>query len=726
MKTVRWIAARAFALLALGAAAAPASAFTFTVNYTDAAGTGFNDTTGVSPVGGNTGTTLGAQRKQAFEFAVNVWAQRIQSSVGLLIDADWADLSCSASAATLGSAGPTLVITSGLPQANTYYPAALVNAIKGSDVLPANADIVAHFNKGIDAKPVGGCLGTKKFYYGLDQNFGSDIGFINVVVHEIGHGLGFTSLVNAATGAAKFGDGKFSIFDYALYDETTSLFLPLESNSQRAAVAISGSSLTFNSANTNGGIGFLTDGKTNTRARMFAPNPSQSGSSLSHWDTTATPNLVMEPIYTPLDGGAHVDLTTCAFKDIGWSLIAPFACPDIAASGADLSLTKVDSPDPVIAGDKLTYTITLSNNGPQTAQTVSISDPLPANVTFFSLAAPAGWTASKPAVGATGTVTLTNPSVASGASAVFTLVVKVNANVASGTTLSNTATASSATADPVPANNASTSATTVSASANLVVTNLDSPDPVLAGESITYTVTVKNNGRSDAANVSVSDPLPASVTFVSATAPAGWSAITPAVGTRGTISFTKASLARLATATFTVVAKVNVGVADNAKVSNKVTATSSTPDPTAGNNSATASTTVNRRADLVVTLTDSPDPVHAGQNITYKVKVVNNGPGTASSLSMTDTLPANTVFVSNSGASGWLCTNPAVGSSGTISCTAASAAPAAARTFTIVVKVDSGTANGTTISNTASASSSTIDPNPGNDSATKTTSVLNP
>src|SRR5262249_40504171 len=98
-------------------------------------------------------------------------------------------------------------------------------------------------------------------------------------------------------------------------------------------------------------------------------------------------------------------------------------------TAADLALTKADSPDPVFAGDNITYSITLTNHGPNPAQSVSLSDATPANTTFVSFTAPAAWTVTgQPAQGDTGPINATNPSVPSGATTVFTLVVKVNAN----------------------------------------------------------------------------------------------------------------------------------------------------------------------------------------------------------------------------------------------------------------------------------------------------------
>lgn len=137
----------------------------------------------------------------------------------------------------------------------------------------------------------------------------------------------------------------------------------------------------------------------------------------------------------------------------------------------------MDTPDPVTAGNNLTYTITVTNNGPDAASSVSWSDTLPAGTTFVSLPTVAGWSCTAPSVGAGGTVSCTQASFAVGSS-VFTLTVNVGAAVANGTVLSNAATVTSSTGDSNVANNSATATTTVAASADLSVTVTDSPDPV--------------------------------------------------------------------------------------------------------------------------------------------------------------------------------------------------------------------------------------------------------
>ena len=103
------------------------------------------------------------------------------------------------------------------------------------------------------------------------------------------------------------------------------------------------------------------------------------------------------------------------------------------------------------AGANLTYTITVTKAGPSDAQSVTLSDTLPAGTTFVSMPAVAGWTLNTPAVGSGGTITATRSSLAfNAAPTVFTIVVGVGSALTDGTILSNTATVTSATSEPSP------------------------------------------------------------------------------------------------------------------------------------------------------------------------------------------------------------------------------------------------------------------------------------
>ena len=366
------------------------------------------------------------------------------------------------------------------------------------------------------------------------------------------------------------------------------------------------------------------------------------------------------------------------------------------AQTVDLSVTKADSPDPVIAGTNLTYTITVMNAGPNTATSAAMTDTLPAGTTFVSMSQGSGpaATLTTPAVGGTGMVAATWASLLAGASATFTLVVNVSASAADGSIITNSATVVSATADPNLANNLDTETTTVVAQADLAVTKADSPDPVIAGTNLTYTITVTNNGPAAASVVTMADTIPANTTFVSMSQGSGPAATltTPAVGGTGTVTATWASLAAGATATFTLVVNVNSGTPNGTTIANTATLTSPTVEPNPANNVDTEATAVGAGADLAVTKTDSPDPVAAGSTLTYAITVASAGPAAASTVTLSDAVPGNTTFVSlaqNSGPAATL-TTPAVGGTGTVTATWASFAAGATATFTLVVNVNAG------------------------------------
>jgi bacillolysin/thermolysin len=125
----------------------------------------------------------------------------------------------------------------------------------------------------------------------------------------------------------------------------------------------------------------------------------------------------------------------------------------VVGTGAELAIAKTDSPDPVSPGGTLTYTLAVTNNGPNSASSVSVSDTLPAGTSFVS-ATGTGWSCNF----SSGTVTCTRATLAVGAAPNITLT--VTAPVAAGP-FNNTASVSSATSDPFMTNNSDTESTTV-------------------------------------------------------------------------------------------------------------------------------------------------------------------------------------------------------------------------------------------------------------------------
>lgn len=246
-------AVAAAALLALGALSS-ASAATITITSRDLPGVGFNDPTPVDPVGGNPGTTLGQQRLNVYRFVADVWEQALQSDVPITVSAGWEALTCTATSAVLGSAG-AWNIWRDFPGAvpNTWYPQALANKIAGvnlsADVPPGtsgydNVDIKTQFNINLGNT---GCLDGTPFYLGLDGNAGAKVNFVETLLHELGHGLGFSVLtvqtstgnrLNAAGTAYVASGGVPSIWEGYMYDNTAAKTWLAMTSAERRASAI--------------------------------------------------------------------------------------------------------------------------------------------------------------------------------------------------------------------------------------------------------------------------------------------------------------------------------------------------------------------------------------------------------------------------------------------------------------------------------------------------------
>src|ERR1700749_1741252 len=174
---------------------------------------------------------------------------------------------------------------------------------------------------------------------------------------------------------------------------------------------------------------------------------------------------------------------------------------------ADLAVNKSGSPDTVAADADLTYTIEVTNVGPDADDGAALDDTLPAGTTFASLSAPAGWSCTTPDVGDAGSVNCTrDAALAVGVTQTFTLVVHVSPQVRPGTFINNTANVSSATVDPNDENNSSTASNFVgAASADMGVTQSVNSEGVVAGRDIVYQIRVNNSGPADAVNAFVSD-----------------------------------------------------------------------------------------------------------------------------------------------------------------------------------------------------------------------------
>ena len=237
---------------ALGAAGQAQAAATIIINNINAPGVGFNDTTAAAPLGGNTGVTLGEQRLIAFTYAANLWGATLTSNQPIIINAQFTPLTCSAASGVLGSAGATNIFANfaSAPKANTWYSYALANKISGLYQGTANAaQINANFNanlgsatggntNGVPTVPTAGCLTGTFFYLGLDGQHGTNTDFVSVLLHEMGHGLGFQTFTSGTTG--NFNGGSFpSIWDHYLFGVTAGKLWKDMTPAERVASAIS-------------------------------------------------------------------------------------------------------------------------------------------------------------------------------------------------------------------------------------------------------------------------------------------------------------------------------------------------------------------------------------------------------------------------------------------------------------------------------------------------------
>ncbi len=212
-----------------------ANAVTITIVNNDGAGEGFNDPTPVAPVGGNPGTTLGQQRLNVFQAAANVWGAILPGSVPVLVNAQFNPQTCTATSGVLGSAGPTSVYRdfAGAPIAAHWYHVALANRLNGTDLNAAAYEINATFNVSVGGAT---CL-PSGWYLGLDGNEGAQIELLPVVIHELGHGLGFSTTTNGSSGS--YLSSFPSIYDFYLYDAATGLHWDQMTATQRQTSALS-------------------------------------------------------------------------------------------------------------------------------------------------------------------------------------------------------------------------------------------------------------------------------------------------------------------------------------------------------------------------------------------------------------------------------------------------------------------------------------------------------
>ncbi|MET0552435.1 MAG: PA domain-containing protein [Vicinamibacteria bacterium] len=347
------------------------AAATITIVNNDGPGEGFNDPAARAPIGNNPGTTLGQQRLNAFNHVASLWGQWITSTVPIAIRAQFDPQTCGAGGAVLGSAGTININRDdpSFPFAATWFHAALANKLAGVDLVPANPEINATFNSALDT----GCLpGTTGWYYGLDG--AAPVGttdLVPVLMHEMAHGLGFSTFVNTGTGA---NNGGFTdIFSRHAFDLDANLFWNQMNDAQRQASAINSRKLVWDGPSVTGNIAFLAFGTPELAitapaplaglydigAASFGPTYPAApgglpGNVVLAVDGTAPTSDACEPITNTAAMAGNiclVDRGTCGFA------IKVKACQVAGAIGALVADNVAGTPPPGMTGVDPTITI---------------------------------------------------------------------------------------------------------------------------------------------------------------------------------------------------------------------------------------------------------------------------------------------------------------------------------------------------------------------------------
>ncbi len=250
------------------------------------------------------------EAKTAFQAAVDVWSVTLMSSVTIRVDAHWTPLD---DPRVLGSAGPETFVRdfSEAPEAGTWYPISLANALEGSDLSSGDPHITANFNSNFT-----------NWYFGTDGLTPLDrYDLMSVVLHELGHGLGFVGSMDVEGGEGSWGLNTPFPIVYDRFTENlqgqqlldTALF---QNPSTELAGQLQSNQLFFNGSHARAGNG-------NNPVQIYAPLTWEPGSSFSHLNEVAFPSGNANSLMSPQIGRGEAihdpgPVGTGVLQDLGW------------------------------------------------------------------------------------------------------------------------------------------------------------------------------------------------------------------------------------------------------------------------------------------------------------------------------------------------------------------------------------------------------------------------
>lgn len=314
---------------------------------------------------------LNPQAKTAFQFAVDIWETQIDSPVNIVVNAYWTPLGAN----ILGSAGPYSVIrnNASLPRAATWYPIALANALAGTDLNGSNPEIIAQFNSTRDNWYFGTDAITPNLYYN----------FATVVMHELGHGLGFLGSMSKIGSIGEWGYAASLpsptnplVYDHFTENSAGQGLLSFPNFSNLLGDQLTSNALYFDGPNANAANG-------GSRVELYAPALWQSGSSYSHLGESfnGTINALMtyslskgETNYNP--GPAMLGI----FMDMSWTGIFIYQPPGFLNVPDQLLLVNESRPN---ALDLAAYTVLGTSTANELTYSITNSPDVNAGVTLL-------------------------------------------------------------------------------------------------------------------------------------------------------------------------------------------------------------------------------------------------------------------------------------------------------------------------------------------------------
>ncbi len=321
-----------------------------------------------------------AEAKNAFQYAVNIWATTLSSSQTIVVDACWkSDMGSN----VLGTARSTSYHSgfANAPHTGTWYPVALANALSNSDLNDSDSHDWDKDGNDADSEILANFSSTFNWYYGTDGNTPPNkVDFASVVLHELGHGLGFIGSMNYDDGTASpecngtagvgcwgYGTSYPFIYDRFTQDNSGTGLIAYTNNSTALGDALTSTNVFFHGPNANAANG-------GSRVELYAPSNWKPGSSYSHLDESfnGTENALMT--YSLGSGSSEHSpgpVMLGMFKDMGWEI-----------GEVDLRIAKrvIENGQNTAPGDPVTFTLSIANSGAVTAKHVVVTDTLPSDI----------------------------------------------------------------------------------------------------------------------------------------------------------------------------------------------------------------------------------------------------------------------------------------------------------------------------------------------------------